>query len=237
MVNALAGGGTLITFPVMTALGIPPVQANITNTIALCPGYFGGTWAQRKDLRGQKNRLILLIPAAVLGGIGGGILLMMTGEKLFSGIVPWLILMATLLLAFQALIKKWVDKKEIENSVSKNRGYGSALLVFPATIYGGYFGAGLGVILLAVLGLSVKDHMVRLNALKQMLSLSANLAAAVFFLFSDQVHWVVAGVMMLSALLGGYLGGKLAGRMKPEILRWIIVVAGFFVFVFMLLRQ
>lgn len=237
MVNALAGGGTLITFPVLTALGIPPIHANITNTIALCPGYFGGSWAQRKDLKGQKNRLILLVPAAVLGGIGGGVLILFTGEKLFSGIVPWLILMAALLLAFQPLIKKWISRKEAQNVAEKKNNIGSALLVFPATIYGGYFGAGLGVILLAVLGLSIKDNMVRLNALKQVLSLSANVAAAVFFLFSDKVHWLVAGVMMVCALIGGFLGGKLAGKMKPDILRWIIVVAGISVFFFMLLRQ
>ncbi len=236
MINALAGGGTLITFPVLTALGIPPVQANITNTIALCPGYFGGTWAQRKDLLGQKRNLLLLVPAALLGGIGGGLLLMLSGERLFAGIVPWLILLATLLLAFQPLIKKWVTPKAPAESVEKKQRFWAALLVFPATVYGGYFGAGLGVILLAVLGLSVKEDMVRLNALKQSLSLTANVAAAVFFLFSDQVQWMAAGIMMVCALLGGFLGGKLAGKMRPAILRWIIVVAGSVVFVLMLLR-
>ena len=98
VVNALAGGGTLITFPVMTALGMPAVSANITNTIALCPGYFGGSWAQRRDLKGQKKRLLLLLPVALAGGVAGGYLLLISGEKLFTGVVPWLILFAVVLL-------------------------------------------------------------------------------------------------------------------------------------------
>ncbi|MFH0895487.1 MAG: TSUP family transporter, partial [Bacteroidota bacterium] len=110
-VNAIAGGGTLITFPVLMALGIPPVAANITNTIALCPGYFGGTYAQRKDLSGQKNNILSIIPAGILGGITGGLLLIYTEEKTFKTLVPYLILIATILLAFQPLIKKLISKK------------------------------------------------------------------------------------------------------------------------------
>lgn len=234
MVNAMAGGGTLITFPVLTALGLPAVSANITNTVALCPGYFGGSWAQRRDLVSQQRRLQILLPIAVLGGVGGGLLLIYTGEKLFREMVPWLILFASVLLALQPLIKKIVRNGEEEGGSRGRRFLSAALLILPATVYGGYFGAGLGVILMAVLGITHTDHLVKINALKQVLSLATNIAAAIFFLFSGQVNWWVALVMAVSALLGGYLGGKLASRMKPEILRWLVVAAGVVVFIIML---
>ncbi len=235
--NALAGGGTLITFPVLTALGLPAVTANVTNTVALCPGYFGGTWAQRFDLRAQQKRIAFLLPLSVLGGIAGGYLLLITGEKLFRGIVPWLILLAVLLFAFQPFIKKLGLKTSPDNSTSKRSLRITALAVVPGAAYGGYFGAGLGVVLLAVLGLSFHDTLARINALKQLLSLATNVAAATFFVFSDQVNWGVALLMAFFALLGGMAGGKLASRMKPGFFRWIIVVAGLGVFVYMLLAK
>jgi hypothetical protein len=233
MVNALAGGGTLITFPVLTALGIPAVVANITNTVALCPGYLGGTFAQRRDLKGQKKRLWLLVPAAILGGLGGGILLFITEEKLFRGIVPWLILLAAALLALQGPVRKWLKRRRERHVSIKQQLFWAALLVIPSTVYGGYFGAGLGVILLSVLGITLNDDLIRLNALKQALSLSANTAAALFFVFSGRVDWFVALIMAAGALTGGFIGGKLAGRIKPEILRWTVVTIGVIVAVLM----
>jgi uncharacterized membrane protein YfcA len=228
IVNAVAGGGTLITFPVLIALGLPAVSANVTNTVALCPGYFGGTWAQRKDLTGQGGRIRLLVPVAILGGIAGGLLLILTGEKLFSSLVPYLILFATLLLAAQDHLKKWIFR----NSGPLHADGSDKLIIFamvPAALYGGYFGAGLGVITIAALGLFLHDNIVRLNALKQLISLCINIAAAIYFLFSGHVHWLLAGVMAVCALAGGYLGGKLAGKFKPSILRWAIVAIGLIV--------
>jgi uncharacterized protein len=226
MVNALAGGGTLITFPVLTAMGLPAVVANITNTVALCPGYLGGSYAQRKDLKGQGKHLWILIPAAILGGAGGGILLFITEEKLFRGIVPWLILLAAALLAMQGMVRNWLKRRNEKKKSGGSQLFWSLLLVIPATVYGGYFGAGLGVILLSVLGLTLNDDLIRLNALKQTLSLSANLAAALFFVFSGRVDWTVAVVMAIGALCGGFIGGKLAGKIKPEVLRWTVVGIG-----------
>jgi uncharacterized protein len=235
MVNALAGGGTLITFPVLTAMGIPAVIANITNTVALCPGYFGGTYAQRNDLKGQGRRLWVLIPAAIAGGAGGGVLLFMTEEKLFRELVPWLILMAASLLALQGVVRKWLKRRsDAQNSIGPQLLW-AVLLVIPATVYGGYFGAGLGVILLSVLGLALQDNLTRLNALKQALSLTANTAAAVFFIFSGKVEWTVALIMAAGALAGGYMGGRLAGRIKPEVLRWTVVGIGIVVAVVLFL--
>lgn len=226
LINALAGGGTLISFPVLVAVGVPPVAANITNAVALCPGYFGATIAQLPNLKGQRAQLMLLIPIAVLGGLAGGMILLRTGERTFTALVPWMILAASLLLAVQEPVKKFVSKRLANSSGKHHTALFSALPIAAAAIYGGFFSAGMSVLLLAVLGLTLDDSLTRLNALKQVLAFSVNIAAAVFFLFSDQVVWTAAAVMAVGALIGGAIGGKLAGKMPPAVLRWVVVVAG-----------
>jgi uncharacterized membrane protein YfcA len=223
MVNALAGGGTLITFPVMTAVGIPPVMANVTNAVALCPGYFGGTWAQRKDLAGQGARLKLLLPLGALGGVLGAWLLLASGEKLFRTLVPWLILGASALLAAQDPLRRWLSKR---GRPAGDARLGAALPIASAAVYGGYFGAGLGVVMLATLGLTLDDSLTRLNAVKQALSFVINIAAALFFLGSDQVLWPVVGVMAVAALAGGSLGGRLASVIPAARLRLLVIAIG-----------
>ena len=224
-VNALAGGGTLITFPMLTFLGIPAVSANMTHTVALSPGYFGGTLAQWNDLRGQSKRLRLIVPASIVGGVLGGILLLQTGEKLFRELVPYLILLASLLLAIQDPVRAWLTRR-----MAEGQGGGlerlTWLSVGLASIYGGYFGAGLSVIVLSALGLTLEDSLTRLNALKQAVAFSVNIAAAIFFIFSGHVVWSAAWVMAVGALIGGALGGRLAGRIKPSTLRWTVVTIG-----------
>lgn len=223
LVNALAGGGTLITFPLLTAMGLPAVIANVTNTVALCPGYFGASLAQRKELLEQKHRLIWLIPAALAGGAGGAFLLIKSGERLFTQIVPWLILLAAFLLAVGEPLKKRLKSKSFaDDSYSRNQVW-TVLPVGLAAVYGGYFGAGLSVIVLAVLSFAYKDTLTKLNALKQAIALAANLSAAVFFVFSGKVNWLVAVLMAFFALAGGTLGGKLAGRINVSVLRGIVV--------------
>jgi uncharacterized membrane protein YfcA len=223
VVNALAGGGTLITFPVMTAVGIPPVMANVTNAVALCPGYFGGTWAQRKDLAGQGARLKLLLPLGALGGVLGAWLLLASGEKLFRALVPWLILGASALLAAQDPLRRWLIKR---GRPAGDARLGAALPIASAAVYGGYFGAGLGVVMLATLGLTLDDSLNRLNAVKQALSFVINIAAALFFLGSDQVLWPVVGVMAVAALAGGSLGGRLASVIPAARLRLLVIAIG-----------
>jgi len=235
-VNALAGGGTLITFPVLVAVGIPAVAANITNTVALCPGYLGGTLAQWNELRGQKNRLWLIVPASIVGGVLGGFLLLQTGEKLFRDLVPYLILLASGLLAIQDPVRAWLVRRMGEGHEAKLE----KLTWFPvalASIYGGYFGAGLSVIVLSALGLTLNDTLTRLNALKQAVAFSVNVAAAIFFIFSGQVVWSAALVMAIGALIGGTLGGKLAGRIKPSTLRWTVVTIGVIVSIIYFVRR
>jgi uncharacterized membrane protein YfcA len=229
MVNALAGGGTLITFPMLTAVGVPAVAANITNAVALCPGYLGGSFAQAKDLAGQRSRLVLLVPLGVLGGLIGGYLLVHTGEKVFRTLVPYLVFMASGLLAAQDPLRRWLVKHaEARGHDGVKESWAAAPITF-AAVYGGYFGAGLGVIMLATLSLTLDDTLVRLNAVKQLLSLVINLACASYFLFSGQVVWPAALVMAIGALTGGTLGGRLAGRIRPATLRYAVVAIGIIV--------
>jgi uncharacterized membrane protein YfcA len=235
-VNALAGGGTLITFPMLTAVGVPAVAANVTNTVALCPGYLGATLAQAKDMRGQERRLYFLVPAAIVGGLVGGVLLLASGERLFRALVPFLILLASGLLAVQDPVRRWFARRAGQAGAAGGREVLSALPVGLAAVYGGYFGAVVSVIILAVLGLVLNDSLTRLNALKQAIAFSTNVAAAIFFLFSGQVVWSAAAVMAVGALVGGSLGGRLAGRIQPTTLRLIVVVIGVIVAVIYLLR-
>jgi len=234
VVNALAGGGTLITFPMLTALGIPAVEANVTNTVALCPGYLGATVAQSRDMLSRKKRLALLLPVSVAGGILGGILLLNTGERTFRILVPFLILLASGMLAIQDPVRAWINRR-----AGHHAGISELWAVLPtglAAVYGGYFGAGLSVIVLAVLGMTIEDSLTRLNALKQAIAFCVNSAAAIFFVFSGRVQWPVAIVMALGALAGGVLGGKLAGRIKPATLRWTVVCIGLIVSVIYFIR-
>ncbi len=236
MVNALAGGGTLISFPALVALGVPEVAANITNTVALCPGYLGGALAQKKDLAGQKKRLLLLLPAGIIGGIVGGILLLCISEQVFHLLVPVLILLAAVLLAVQDRIRDWIRRHTGPDGADDRRSRIAALPVGLSAVYGGYFGPGLSVIVLAVLGLFFDDSLTRLNALKQCISLGANVAAAVFFLFSGLVLWPFALVMAASALIGGAIGGRIASRIDPGRLRWTIVAIGITIGLYFLIR-
>lgn len=224
-VNSLAGGGTLITFPALIALGVPPVVANLTNTVALCPGYVGGTLAQRRDLQGQTRRLWTLIPAGVVGGVVGGLLLLGTSEESFRALVPWLILSASALLAVQDPVRAWLVRRLGTAHGAKLERL-TWLPVMAASVYGGYFGAGLGVILLAALGLTLAESLTRLNALKLFISFGANVAAAFCFVLSGKVIWSLALVMAIGALIGGTVGGRFAGRIRPVALRWLVVSIG-----------
>jgi uncharacterized membrane protein YfcA len=253
LINALAGGGTLVSFPALVALGIPAVSANVTNTVALVPGYLGGAWAQRRDLVTYLTRLRSLVVVAAAGGLLGSILLVNSSDDLFSGLVPILILVACALLGFQDLIRTQLVNRRaraavnnaVNNPVSEavdDAGTDSSeprqadahptstamlcLLVGPAAIYGGYFGAGLGIMLLAVLGIALDDPLPRINSLKSALSLVINLVAAAFLAFSDYVVWDVAAVMAIASVVGGATGGRIAGKLDPKLLRIVVIAFG-----------
>jgi uncharacterized membrane protein YfcA len=236
-INAVAGGGTLISFPVLMALGLPPVAANVTNTVALCPGYIGGIFAQRKDFAAQKRRLLAILPISIAGGIAGGLILLNTGEKAFNGIVPYLILLACLLLAVQVPVKKWMQSRAGHRQAGIVKRVGAAAVLFSASVYGGYFGAGVSVIVLAILGLIYDDSLTRLNVLKQAISFSINVSAAIYFSFSGKVDWRFALVMMIGAVAGGLLGGKFAGQIRPGALRIVVISVGCLAALIYLLKQ
>jgi uncharacterized protein len=218
-VNAIAGGGSLLTFPALIAIGLPPIIASLTNTVALCPGYLGATIAQRRELAGQTARMWRVLPVGAVGGVAGALLLLDTGERAFEVIVPFLILFAGILLALQDRLRRFLE----------SRGHAQRAAAFAAipvglgAIYGGYFGAGLGVIILASLGVAYADSLTRINALKQSVSLAVNVAAAIVFVFSDLIDWPICGVMLVASLLGGALGGAVASRIPAAVLRWIVV--------------
>ena len=219
--NALAGGGSIFTFPVLVAVGVPPVTANVTNTIALCPGYVGGVLAQKKDLASQEGRMVALLPVAALGGIVGAWLLTRTSDAAFRGLIPFLVLGACLLLALQDKLRVMLQRR------GARLGLAAAVLpVFLAAIYGGFFGVALSVMFLAMLGLAIDDTLTRLNALKQAMSLACNIAAALYFAIGATVVWSAAGVMAVGALLGGWAGGRLAGRVQAGTLRLIVITVG-----------
>jgi uncharacterized membrane protein YfcA len=236
-VNAVAGGGTLVSFPALVALGVPAVQANITNTVALCPGYFGGAYSQRADLHPQRHRLPWFGAVSALGGLAGSIALVFTSNDAFEVVVPFLILLACALLLVQDGLRQWLRRTHPQTSppgpsagsavaTDTRPGLVSLAAVFAAAVYGGFFGAGLGIMLLAVLGVLLDETLVRLNALKSALSLVINMTAALFFVFSGDVVWSAAVVMAVTSLLGGAAGGRLVTYLRPDVLRVGVVVLG-----------
>jgi uncharacterized protein len=226
IINAVAGGGTLISFPVLMALGLPPVSANVTNTIGLVPGYFGGIFAQRKELPAQKNRLIILLPLGIAGGVIGGLLLVRSGESTFKVLVPYLILVACILLVLQVPVKRWLRSRAGTTGQGKAATVGALVLLFLAAVYGGYFGAGVSVIIIAVLGLVYDDSLTSLNVLKQAVSFSINISAALYFIFSGMAAWPFVLVMAVGSVVGGLAGGSFVGMIKPDTLRYMVIGIG-----------
>lgn len=231
-INALAGGGTLVSFPVLVAIGVPALPANITNTVSLCPGYFAGTVAQRRDLTHQWARTKRLAIVGLIGGAIGSFLLELTPNQVFRAAVPWLILLSCVLLLVQSSVRNWVRLRAEEKLASasfrdrRDPSVGAIIAVLFAAIYGGFFGAGLGIMLLGLLGLFTDDNLRHVNALKQALSLVVNLCAAVVFSVTGNVRWELVPIMAVSALLGGYAGGRLSSVVNASVLRWTVIVFG-----------
>jgi uncharacterized membrane protein YfcA len=236
LINAVAGGGSLILFPALIAFGIPPVAANITHTVALTPGYLGGTYGQWQDLKGQGKRLWIFIPAGVIGGLAGGLLLIWTGAGVFRILVPFLILFASGLLAVQDPVRHWIEARAKQGGTATGEGREAILPVGLASVYGGFFGAGVSVIVLAVLALFLDDTITRLNALKQAISFAISIAAAAFFLFSGMIVWSLVPVIAAGAIVGGFLGGRLASVINPVALKWTVVGAGLIIGMYFFLQ-
>ena len=228
-VNAIAGGGTLVLFPALVLTGMAPLVANVTSSLITWPGYVGGLAGFRDDLRGQEARWWLgLVPLA--GSTTGCVLLLTTPSSVFDEIVPSLVLFASLLLAAQPLVKRCVG-------TARDRSGWCAFSLFLATIYGGYFGGGVGVILLGVLALTLSDSLRRLNALKGAISLVHATTSVAIFAFFGPVQWMSALVGAPSALVGGYLGARLARRLSDRLLRSGVVILGVAVAAWLQLRR
>lgn len=224
--NAVVGGGTLITFPTLLALGVPPVAANMTNTVALCSGYLSGSVAQIKQLKGQRTRMLPLVAFSMLGGLTGAALLRVTSDDSLRTLVPVLLGLATLLLAMQPRLKRMLGRDAAADGSSLPDARWLPFAIGVVAVYGGFFGAGLGVMLLATLGIGIHLPLTASNAIKQALSLVINVTAAAFFVFSGKVWWWLVLVMAIGSMLGGALGGRLVSRLDPAKFRLIVVVAG-----------
>src|SRR3954454_10549972 len=220
-VNAVAGGGSLISFPALLAVGYPSVPANVTNNVALLPGYVGGTVAYRSELSGQGRRARRLGATSAVGGLAGAVLLDVSPPGVFEAIVPFLILLSCGLLVAQPAAARAVERRGHQN----RPGIVHAGTFF-AAVYGGYFGAGLGIMLLAVLGAFLPDDMQRLNALKGLLSLVISAVAVVYFALFGPVVWAAAVVMAVTSLAGGQAGVRVARRLSAAALRWVVVAFG-----------
>jgi uncharacterized membrane protein YfcA len=233
-VNAVAGGGSLITFPSLVATGLSPVVANVTNALAVCPGYLASVAGSRHDLTGQRHRALTLVPAAVVGALGGAALLLLTPARAFELIVPFLVLVAAGLLAFQPRIQRVVGHPA--HISPRRRQLTLQALTLLGAVYGGYFGGALGVILVAVLALVLDEPLRRVSAMKNVLSAVVGLTGVLAFALFGPVHWTSVAVLAPATLVGGYVGARVARRLPQAVLRWSIVVFGVGVGIVLLLR-
>ncbi len=227
-VNAVAGGGSLISFPALLAVGYPALTANITNTVALCPGYVGGTIGYRQELAGQRGRVMALSATSIAGALAGSFLLLVSSPELFERIVPWLILLACALLAVQDRLGRFVRNRAgaVERDAGWTRWTPLLVIQLVAAVYGAYFGAGLGIMMLAILGIFLSDTLQRLNALKGVMSLVINVVGAMYFALFAEVVWFAVAVMAVASLVGGRIGVGMARRLDDRALRWLVVVFG-----------
>ena len=225
-VNALAGGGTLVSFPALIGLGLPPIQANVTNTVALVPGYLAGSWAQRDELEPELREGRLLAAVAAVGGLAGSILLVLLPNSSFRVAVPYLLLLACGLLAFGDRLKRLGQPKGPGESAASGHPRLLLVTILLGAVYGGFFGAGLGIMFLALLAFFRADPLPRLNALKQALSFVTNVVAAACFAASGRALWALVPVMAVGSLAGGAAGGRLVRVIDGALLRRIVVVAG-----------
>ncbi len=234
-VNSVAGGGSLISFPALLAVGYPGVTANMTNTVALWPGYVGSSVAYRRELAGQRSRAVVLAATCTLGGTAGSVLLLTTPASVFKRAVPFLILLACGLFALQPLATRVLAKRQAPSR--EHRSLGLHVSVLFAAVYGAYFGAGLGIVLLAILGLAIPDSLQKLNGLKQVLSVIINSVALIAYSVFGRVAWTAVAIMAVASLAGGRLGGGFARRLSPLILRVVVLTFGVTVGCILLARQ
>jgi uncharacterized membrane protein YfcA len=221
VVNAIAGGATLITFPAMLAAGLPPLIANASNAVAVTPGHLMAALADRRQLPAFDRRLATTVVLAMAAGAVGAVLLLVTPERLFTALVPALIGLATLMFALGGRIRIALSRHfHAQGDIARNA------LLFPSAVYGGYFGAGLGVMLLAVLAITGREEIRAINAIKNLLATAVSLATVTIFTIQGVVRWPETLLMLAGASSGGVLGGKLIAVLPPAIVRSLVIAIG-----------
>jgi uncharacterized membrane protein YfcA len=223
-INTLVGSGTLITFPVLLAFGYAPVTANVSNTIGLVPGSVSGAIGYRRELAGQGRRALRLGTMSVLGGLTGAVLLLVAPASVFKAVVPVFIAIALALTVLQPRLYRWLVKHDID--LERTGSLAVPLAVYVTGIYGGYFCAAQGILLLGILGVALTQDLHRTNALKNVLAGLVNGVAGVYFVIAAHVEWAPAGIIAGSSILGAQLGARYGRRLPPAVLRAIIVIVG-----------
>jgi uncharacterized membrane protein YfcA len=225
-INSVAGGGTLLTFPTLIWLGLNSVAANATSTVAIWPGSLGGMWGFRKDLRTADRRMLALILPSLIGGIAGALLLRFTPPSIFDAVVPFLILFATILFMVQETVQRIFKTGEARHESARWL-VGAMAFQFFVALYGGYFGAGIGILMLAALSILGLTDLNQMNGLKNFFALCINGVAAIYFIFAHMVEWPYVLVMAVGAIAGGYGGAGLARRLGRTVMRRVVIGIGF----------
>lgn len=226
IINSIAGGGSFITFPALLLVGVPPIAANASNTFAACAGYISGTWALRSEIQTPRPRLIALSILSALGGGAGAYLLTLTDDRSFEAAIPWLLLFATLVFAFGSQMNRALQRWS-----SRSRRLGLVhlalmqLLFIGVSVYGGFFNAGLGIIILSYLSLAGYTQINEMNGLKLLFSTTISLCAILLFVLNDLIAWQETLAVLVGTLIGGYLAGHLSKRLPPQRVRQAILIA------------
>jgi uncharacterized membrane protein YfcA len=240
VMNSIAGGGTLVTFPSLIFVGLPSITANATSTIALLPGTLGSAVGYRNNIGSVSRWLKLFAPVSLLGGLLGGILLVQTPSRVFDGLVPFLILFATVLFMAQSFFTRFIRGRTASlHGLLPSRTWivGAVMFQFAVAVYGGYFGAGIGILMLASLGVLGFENVHEMNTLKVILGFLINVVAAVYFVSSGLIHWPSAGIMAVGTIIGGYSGAHLAQRIPQARVRSLITAIGLTISAIMFYRQ
>ena len=234
-VNAVAGGGTLLTFPALLYCGMSSITANATSTVAVWPGSVTSSWAYRRQLGENRQRIWTLALPSLLGGLTGAILLLKTPESFFRYIVPYLILLACVLLMLNEPIGRWISQRQEANP--KKHAVALWSFQFLIAVYGGYFGAGIGILMLAAMAIFLPEDLQAANAMKNFLAVLINGIAAIYFIAIGAAILKIALIMAVAAIVGGFIGAKLAQRMSPRLLRGAVVVFGVIVAVHLMMKK
>jgi uncharacterized protein len=225
-INTLVGSGSLITFPVLLAVGYPPLTANVSNNLGIVPGSISGAYGFRRELRGQRARAARFLPASVVGGVTGAVLLLALPSSAFDAIVPAFVALAVVLVIVQPRLNRRLAARRHPDAERRNGGAPALAATALAGVYGGYFGAAQGVMLLAILGLAIDDELPRVNALKVVLAGTVNFVAAVVFVLAAHLAWAPVALIAAGSAIGGQLGARIGRRIPAPALRAVIVVVG-----------